>query len=214
VELLPDAIAYVRTARPGLRAVIAGDGPLRERVRRRVDALGLAEPVSVPGFLDRAELDALYRQAACVAAPSVRDGYGMVVAEAAAAGTPVVVCRSQDSAAGELVEEGVNGAFAARPAPLEIGEAIVRILDGGEELRARTRSWFAENRGRLSMAGSIARVKGLYAATPAGASRQGGRGAMAQRSAGRALRTPCRRRVRARLRHSPLWLRWKRGRRR
>lgn len=214
VELLPDAIAYVRTARPGLRAVIAGDGPLRERVRRRVDALGLAEPVSVPGFLDRAELDALYRQAACVAAPSVRDGYGMVVAEAAAAGTPVVVCRSQDSAAGELVEEGVNGAFAARPAPLEIGEAIVRILDGGEELRARTRSWFAENRGRLSMAGSIARVKGLYAATPAGASRQGGRGAMAQRCAGRALRAPCRRRVRARLRHSPLWLRWKRGRRR
>jgi glycosyltransferase involved in cell wall biosynthesis len=176
VELLPDAIAYARRARPELRAVIAGDGPLRERVRRRVDGLGLAGSVSVPGFLDRAELDALYGRAGCVAAPSVRDGYGMVVAEAAAAGTPVVVCRSRDSAAGELVEEGVNGAFAARPAPREIGEAIVRVLDGGEALRARTRSWFAENRGRLSMAGSIARVKEIYAATPSGGSRQGASG--------------------------------------
>jgi glycosyltransferase involved in cell wall biosynthesis len=173
VELLPDAIAYARRARPKLRAVIAGDGPLRERVLRRVDGLGLAGSVSVPGFLDRAELDALYSRAGCVAAPSVRDGYGMAVAEAAGAGTPVVVCRSADSATGELVEEGVNGAFAARPAPREIGEAIVRVLDGGEELRARTQSWFAENRGRLSMAGSIARVKEIYAATPSGGSRQG-----------------------------------------
>ena len=175
VELVPDAIAYARRARPGLRAVIAGDGPLRERVLRRVDELGLAGSVSLPGFLDRAELDALYGRAACVAAPSVRDGYGMVVAEAAASGTPVVVCRSPDSAAGELVDEGVNGAFAVRPAPREIGEAIVRVLDGGEELRARTRRWFAENRGRLSMAGSIARVKELYATAPAGGSRHAGR---------------------------------------
>jgi glycosyltransferase involved in cell wall biosynthesis len=177
VELLPDAIAYARRARPELRAVIAGDGPLREGVRRRVDGLGLAGSVSVPGFLDRAALDALYGRAACVAAPSMRDGYGMVVAEAAAAGTPVVVCRSRDSATGELVEEGVNGAVAARPAPREIGKAIVRVLDGGEELRARTQSWFAENRERLSMAGSIARVKELYAATPSGGARRGCDGA-------------------------------------
>ena len=177
VELLPDAIAFARSARPGLRGVIAGDGPLRERVRRRVDELGLAGAVSLPGFLDRGELDALYARAGCVAAPSVRDGYGMVVAEGAAAGTPVVVCRSQDSAAGELVEEGVNGAFAARPAPREVGEAIVRVLDGGEELRARTRSWFAENQGRLSMAGSIARVKEVYAATPSRGPRHAGHGA-------------------------------------
>jgi glycosyltransferase involved in cell wall biosynthesis len=121
--------------------------------------------VSVPGFLDRAELEALYGRAACVVAPSLRDGFGMVVAEAAAAGTPVVVCRSPDSAAGELVEEGVNGAFASPAAPPEIGEAVVRVLDGGEELRARTRNWFAENRGRLSMAGSIDQVKRLYGAT-------------------------------------------------
>lgn len=166
VDLLPDAIHHARCFRPELRAVIAGDGPLRERVRGRVEELGLAGSVSVPGFLDRPELEALYGRAGCVVAPSLRDGFGMVVAEGAAAGTPVVVCRSPDSAAGELVEEGVNGAFASRAAPPEVGEAIVRVLDGGEELRARTRSWFEENRGRLSMADSIAQVKRLYAATP------------------------------------------------
>jgi glycosyltransferase involved in cell wall biosynthesis len=122
----------------------------------------LGEAVSVPGFVDLDELDALFVRAGCVVAPSVRDGYGMVVAEAAAAGTPVVVCRSPDSAAIERVEEGVNGTVAARATPFEIGEGIGRVLAAGEELRASTRSWFADNRERLSIAGSIARVENVY----------------------------------------------------
>ena len=159
----------LRRSRAGLRAVIAGEGPLRERVRRRVAELGLSDAVSLPGFVDRDELDALLGRASCVVAPSLRDGYGMVVAEAAAAGTPVVVCRSPDSAAIELVEEGVNGTVARMATPVEIGGAIGRVLDGGKELRASTRSWFADNRERLSIDGSIAEVKRVYRSEPAAA---------------------------------------------
>jgi hypothetical protein len=73
-----------------------------------------------------------------------------------------VVCRSPDSAAIELVEEGVNGTVAARATSVEIGAGIGRVLDAGEELRASTRRWFADNRERLSIAGSIARVERVY----------------------------------------------------
>ena len=76
-------------------------------------------------------LGGLWAGAAPPSGGAQREELVVLVAEAAAAGTPVVVCRSPDSAAGELVEEGVNGAFATCAAPPEIGEAIVRVLDGG-----------------------------------------------------------------------------------
>ena len=50
--------------------------------------------------------------------PSRREGYGMVVVEAAARGTPSIVVAGEDNAATELIEEGVNG-FVAPSADAE-----------------------------------------------------------------------------------------------
>ena len=46
--------------------------------------------------------------------PSAREGFGLVVAEAAADGTPSVVVAGEDNAAAELVIDGVNGFVAPR----------------------------------------------------------------------------------------------------
>ena len=46
------------------------------------------------------------RGALCMVLPSRREGYGLVVVEAAARGTPSVVVRDPDNAATELVEDG------------------------------------------------------------------------------------------------------------
>ena len=51
--------------------------------------------------------------AACLALPSVREGYGLIVVEAAAHGCPAVVVDHPDNAAVELVVDGVNGIVAA-----------------------------------------------------------------------------------------------------
>jgi glycosyltransferase involved in cell wall biosynthesis len=79
----------------------------------------------------------------------------------------VAVCRSPDNAATERVQEGVNGAIAARPAPPELADAICRILDQGEALRRRTAAWYRGNREALSMRSSIERVKDIYSALDA-----------------------------------------------
>jgi glycosyltransferase involved in cell wall biosynthesis len=76
----------------GIPLVIAGDGPLRERVP---DALG---------FVSREELDRLYERAAVVACPSYREGFGVVCAEAMAHARPVVA-----SAVGGLLDLVVDG---------------------------------------------------------------------------------------------------------
>ena len=55
------------------------------------------------------------RRATCHVLPSSREGYGLVVIEAAAYGTPTVVVAGDDNAAVELIEPGVNGFVAQRP---------------------------------------------------------------------------------------------------
>jgi glycosyltransferase involved in cell wall biosynthesis len=88
----------------------------------------------------------------------------MVVAEAASFGTPVVVCPGPDNAAGERVIEGVNGALAADASAEELGSAILRVLDGGEELRHATARWFSAHREELTIERSIESARRLYEA--------------------------------------------------
>ena len=81
--------------------------------------------------------------------PSRREGYGLVVVEAAARGTPSVVVADPDNAATELVDEGVNGVVAASAAPDDLADAMVRVHEGGAVLRKSTADWFARNAQRL-----------------------------------------------------------------
>jgi glycosyltransferase involved in cell wall biosynthesis len=103
------------------------------------------------------------RRALCMLVPSRREGYGLVVVEAAARGTPSVVVAGVDNAATELIEEGVNGTIAARAEPEAIAAAIVRVHEAGMALRESTAEWYAENTDRLSLASSLRVVLASYA---------------------------------------------------
>ena len=67
------------------------------------------------------------RRALCMLLTSRREGYGLVVVEAAAHGTPSVVVAGEDNAATELIVEGVNGTIAASSDPDAVADAIVRV---------------------------------------------------------------------------------------
>ncbi len=95
--------------------------------------------------------------------PSLREGYGMVVVEAAARGTPSVVVAGEDNAAGELIVDGVNGILAQRSDATAIAEAIVRVSEAGIQLRASTAAWYAANAEQLSLKSSLERVLAGYA---------------------------------------------------
>ncbi len=79
-------------AADGMNLVVAGDGPLRDRVPQAL------------GFVPPAELARLYGRAAVVACPSRREGFGVACLEAMAHGRPVVA-----SGVGGLLDLVVNG---------------------------------------------------------------------------------------------------------
>ncbi|WP_158850677.1 glycosyltransferase family 4 protein [Saccharothrix deserti] len=144
VESLPAAIAHARERFPDLTATIFGDGPSRPTVLAEIERLGLGDVVSTPGFVSQEELDNGIRTAACLVNPSAREGYGLVVVESCAVGTPVVLVDGDDNAAVELIEDGVNGRLAKSVAPHELGAAIVDVVSAGEPLRKTTHAWFTE----------------------------------------------------------------------
>ena len=102
------------------------------------------------------------RRALCLLLTSRREGYGLVVVEAAARGTPSVVVAGEDNAATELIEEGVNGTIAQSSNAEAIAAAIVRVHAAGAALRESTSSWFAQHAEQLSLESSLETVLASY----------------------------------------------------
>jgi len=163
VPALVPAIARARARAPELTCDVYGDGPDRAAVEAAVREHGLEDVVRVHGFVDGEVVDRALSRALCMALPSRREGYGLVVIEAASRGTPSVVVADPDNAATELVEEGENGIVAASAAPGDLAEAILAVREAGPGLRERTARWFGENARRLSLDASLERVLEYYA---------------------------------------------------
>jgi glycosyltransferase involved in cell wall biosynthesis len=116
-----------------LRLILAGpekrDG---EEVREAVRRLGLDGRVELVGHVERDELAALYRGAACLVFPSRYEGFGLPVLEAMASGTPVVAARG-----GAVPEVAGSAAVLVEPGdPVELAGGIERALADRERLVA------------------------------------------------------------------------------
>jgi glycosyltransferase involved in cell wall biosynthesis len=164
VPSIPGAIAEAARELPELRCVILGDGPEAEATRAAVLELGLEERVEIRGRVDHSAVMRALSQAACLVHPSMREGYGLVVVEAASLGTPSVVVSGPDNAATELVEEGVNGFVVNDPGPGSLARGIASAVSGGAALRESTLDWYERHREELSIDSSLGIVQASYEA--------------------------------------------------
>jgi glycosyltransferase involved in cell wall biosynthesis len=97
VERRKNLVRAIETlaAVPELDLVAVGPPtPYLDEVRARIGALGLGERVTVRGYIERSELDALYAAATLALVPSRYEGFGYGLAEALCAGLPVIAARS------------------------------------------------------------------------------------------------------------------------
>lgn len=146
LETLPAALAVARRRVPGLGLSVAGSGPETDRLRSAAEDAGVAGAVEILGRVDEHTLRRLFIESSVLVNPSAREGFGLVVAEAAAAGTPSVVVAGPDNAAAELIDDGVNGRLAADAGADELGSAIVDVVLAGDAMRQSTLEWFQRER--------------------------------------------------------------------
>lgn len=133
VQHLVGAVPRLRARHPGLRVVIAGDGPYRAELQDEALRLGLGASVSFPGFLGVPELPAVLAATNATVVPSMYEPFGMVALEAAAAGAPLAVAATGGLA--EIVEPGVTGVTFPHSNPDALAEAVGRLLS--DQLFAR-----------------------------------------------------------------------------
>jgi glycosyltransferase involved in cell wall biosynthesis len=98
------ALALLRRGLPSgeavdVRLLIVGSGPEESRLRAYAHELGVAEAVEFRGFIPYEEMPRVYAEAACVVLASLptwswEEQFGMVLAEAMAAGAPIVASSS------------------------------------------------------------------------------------------------------------------------
>lgn len=162
VPAVVPAVARVRKCLPNIRAVILGDGPERDQVRELIARLHLQDAIDTRGFVPTEIVDESLAHALCLLLPSRREGYGLVVLEAASHGTPSVVVADPDNAAVELVNDGENGFVAPSASSDDLATAILRVHGAGAALRDSTVGWFERNAQRLSLSRSLEIVLSAY----------------------------------------------------
>lgn len=103
-----EAAALLRQSGITFTLVMAGIGPDRDEIGRKVEELGLFGQTIFTGLIqDTRILDGLYSRASLFVFPSQYDTAGLVVQEAACMGTPSVVI--EGSCAAEVIQDRRNG---------------------------------------------------------------------------------------------------------
>lgn len=106
VEHVFAAAAALRGQVPGLRVAVVGRGWWEDRLRAAAAAAGVAGLVDFHGWVDEAAKHRLLAASWVLAAPSLKEGWGLTVVEAGGHGVPAVAY----AAAGGLAESIRDGA--------------------------------------------------------------------------------------------------------
>jgi glycosyltransferase involved in cell wall biosynthesis len=133
VELAMQAVAALRAELPDLRLAVVGRGWWEAELREAADALGVTDAVDFLGFVDERTKHELLGRAWVLAQPSLKEGWGLSVVEAAAHGTPAVAFADAGGLA-ESVRDGETGLLVGSP---EEFTAALRALLLDAPLRAR-----------------------------------------------------------------------------
>jgi glycosyltransferase involved in cell wall biosynthesis/putative flippase GtrA len=135
VDLLIEAVSILRRTRSNLSALIVGTGPSHAKLQQMAEDLGLETNIRFLGEVAvNGDVHGLMKSSRLLALPSRREGFGLVVLEANAAGIPVVTLECADNAAAVLIRDGVNG-FLCEPSAPDLADKIERTLSSGGTLR-------------------------------------------------------------------------------
>ena len=162
-HLVAPVVAELRRHDPSWRAVIFGTGPEEARVRASIAEHGLDGAVRLAGYAPWPEVSRAMLAGRALLFPTLREGFGLVVIEAASHGLPSIVCVEEDNAAVELVEPGRNGEICPVADP-SVQAAAVRALDQHGDIHERTREWFREASEHFSLSSCMRALRAVHKA--------------------------------------------------
>jgi glycosyltransferase involved in cell wall biosynthesis len=133
LAFLSEAVSRFLVTRNDAHFLVAGQGEMMPAIQERFDRAGVADRLHLVGMVEGNRLADTYAAMDVFAFSSLSETQGLVLAEAMAAGVPVVALDA--AGAREIVNDGMNGRLLNTDAtPREFAEALDWI---GSGLRAR-----------------------------------------------------------------------------
>jgi len=133
VSRLVDAIGRVRDQIPEVQLYLAGTGPLRDELARQIRERGLSTHATLLGFVPDDLLPLAYRAADLSVVPTVaHEGFGLVVVESLAAGTPALV--TPVGGLPEILSDLSDDLLLPDSQPATIADRIASVLTGSTSL--------------------------------------------------------------------------------
>lgn len=123
------AFAQVRQVRPA-RLMILGDGPERQRLTDLIEEMGLADDITLLGFVQNPY--AYMAKASAFVLSSIYEGLPTVLIEAMAVGNPVISTNCKSGPA-EILAQGKYGVLTPVGDSKAIAEAILSVLAGNSQ---------------------------------------------------------------------------------
>ncbi|HEY6736841.1 MAG TPA: glycosyltransferase family 4 protein [Candidatus Saccharimonadia bacterium] len=136
------AFEIAKSTIPTLQLVISGDlsGRYGQRLRRYVAASPYAPDIQLLGRTTDAEKIQLMRQCHAIAVTSVKEGWGLIVTEAASQGCPAVVYNVDGLR--DAVRGGQTGLIVQRNTPAGLAAALIELLsDEARYAALRRAAW-------------------------------------------------------------------------
>ena len=152
------AAARVAPLFPEAHFVIAGDGPLRQKLVALAEDLGLGDRIRFFGF--RSDASALMKSLDVLVVPSLTEGSPLVTLEAMAAGTPVVA-----SAVGGIpdqVRHGKEGLLVPPGDTSAIADAILDLLRDPDRARRLGEAGRRRAASEFGHAAMVRRIESVY----------------------------------------------------
>ncbi len=123
---------------PRVHYEIGGNGPERGSIARAIEERGLGDRVRLLGRLSESALVRLYGQADLLIVPNIpvpgdMEGFGIVMLEAGACGTPALAARLEGIQ--DVITEGTNGHLIASGDAAGFVNAVTRLHEDAKALR-------------------------------------------------------------------------------
>jgi glycosyltransferase involved in cell wall biosynthesis len=124
IDVFLRAVRHVADRMPAVKAVVVGDGRLREALQALSVELGIGQNVRFAGHQE--DVAAWLRRSKVFVLSSDSEGLSLSLMEAMMCGLPAVVSAVGDLA--DLVKDGVNGYLVPRRSPQVLADRLVELL--------------------------------------------------------------------------------------
>lgn len=140
LEYLIKAMDEIRKENKEINLLIAGSGPLEEKIKKMVKELNLEDKVKFLGWLERERIHEIFGISDILVVPSIitkdgdTEGMPTVILEAMAAGVPVIA--TNVGGIGYFVKNYENGIIIEQKNPIQIKEKVLELYKN-KELREK-----------------------------------------------------------------------------